>query len=57
MSATQTSSGRVTFRSSTRFGYRGYAWPLSVVRGFLSGAFPTIPSSCISRRTRLALTA
>ena len=33
------------------------AGPLSVVLGFRSGAFPTIPSSCISRRTRLALTA
>jgi hypothetical protein len=32
-------------------------WPLSVVRGLLSGAFPAIPSSCISRRTRLVLTA
>ena len=43
MSATQTWSGRVTSRPSTRLGNRGYAWPLSVVRGFLSGAFAHDP--------------
>jgi serine/threonine protein kinase len=57
MSDTQICSGRVTSRPSTRCLSRGYAWLLSVVRGLFSDAFPTIPSSCINRRTRFLLEA
>jgi hypothetical protein len=55
MSATQTWSGRVTARPSTRFGYRGNGWLLSAVRARRAGAAAQSPISRISRRTRWAL--